>query len=108
MKISPLSGYVLIEPIKDQDITSSGLALPEKAQDKPEKGKVISVGAPKLEEPADYFGPIKLKESKVSFPPFGLKGGDVVIFHKWSGQDVKDGDKEYKLVKFADLMAIYE
>mgnify|MGYP001612347723 CR=1 FL=1 len=94
-KIKPLPGYVLIETLKDQEVTSSGLALPERAQEKPEKGKILAKG--------EYM--VSKEYNLVLYDQ--IKVDQIVIFHKWSGQDVKDGEKEYKLVKFQDLMAIY-
>ena len=101
-KLIPLAGYVLIEPLDEQEVTASGLALPEKAQEKPEKGKVIAVGADiPYYEAQDRFG----TNIDIRCP---VKRGQTVIFHKWAGQDVREGNKEYKLVKFSDLMARYE
>ena len=101
--IKPLSGYVLIEPFeKDQDVTAGGLMLPEKAKEKPAKGKVIRVGSAIVHmEIVNARGEYPLELS-------GVEAGDIVVFHRWSGQDVKEGEKEYKLVKFSDIMGIYE
>lgn len=95
-KLKPLSGYVLIEALDEEETTASGLVMPEKAKEKPAKGKVISIG-----------GILKEGDS-IYYPPVGLSSGDIVIHHRWSGQDVKEGQKEYKLVKFSDLMGVYE
>mgnify|MGYP001613027588 CR=1 FL=1 len=105
-KLKPLAGYCLIEPLDEQETTASGLALPEKAQEKPEKGKVIAVGAPIIHyeggEIKDMRGYRQPEESSQ------VEKGHIVIFHKWAGQDVREGNKEYKLVKFSDLMGRYE
>lgn len=100
--IKPLPGYVLVEPLDDEDKTSTGFLLPEKSKEKPAKGKVIATSERKLEYPNSegmvtttiYDAPVRIDE--------------IVVFHRWAGQDVKDGDKEYKLVKFGDLMGVYE
>ena len=107
-KLKPLAGYVLIEPLDEQETTASGLALPEKAQEKPEKGKVLGVG-----HYTDFdYGKTLSAQSPEELATFNidknLKEGDIVVFHKWSGQDVREGNKEYKLVKFSDLMGVYE
>jgi len=96
MKLIPLAGYVLIEPIDDQETTASGLVMPEKAKEKPGKGKIIGKGV--YMESKEYN--LVLWDS--------IHVGDIVIFHRWAGQDVKEGQKEYRLVKFADLMGVYE
>ncbi len=94
--LKPLPGYVLIEPIDDQEETASGLILPEKAKEKPAKGKVLALGAFMESESynKDFYDTVR--------------GAETVVYHRWSGQDVKDGPKEYKLVKLQDLMGIYE
>jgi|SRR3990167_4598344 len=104
--LKPLAGYCLIEPLDEQDQkTSSGLVLPEKAKEKPEKGKIIAVGYT-TEVVEDLISQCTFDDAMKIEPP--VKKGDIVIFHRWSGQDVKEGDKEYKLVKFSDIMGKYE
>ena len=107
-KLMPLAGYCLIEPLDEEQQTSEGLYLPEKAKDKPEKGKVIAIGAdlPRFDAGATYIK--EVDRHKVPNEMCPVKVGDIVIHHKWAGQDVKEGTKEYKLVKFADIMARYE
>lgn len=56
----------------------------------------------------DLFILKKLIDIKIANEKCPVKKGDIVIFHRWSGQDVKEGQKEYKLVKFSDLMGVYE
>lgn len=117
MKLKPLAGYVLIEPLDEDEVTASGLALPEKAKEKPAKGKVLEVGAPKPRYEAGFAtipgkmtGKYKDLEERVRLANEDpqVKKGDKVVFHRWSGQDVKEGQKELKLVKFEDLMGVYE
>ena len=94
--IKPLPGFVLIEALDDEEVTASGLALPEKAKEKPAKGKVIAKGAYMKGQ----------NEWLVLWD--AVHEDDQVVFHRWAGQDVKYGQKEYKLVKFSDLLGIYE
>ena len=105
MKLRPLAGYVLIEAIDEQETTASGLVMPEKAKEKPEKGKVIAVG---LDLPHYEWGAFEGKLARLANEKCPVKVGDTAIFHRWSGQDVKEGQKEYKLVKFSDLMGVYK
>lgn len=93
-KIKPLAGYGLIEPQEAEEVTASGIVLPDTAQEKPAQGKVISVGAA-IKHP-DY-------EEKAEF-----KAGDTVLYKKWGGDEIKIEGAEYKLVKFEDVMAILE
>ena len=111
LTLRPLPGYCLIEPIDDQETTASGLVMPEKAKEKPGKGRVIEVGGPIVhyELPATCGG-ITNTQGVFDYPleHTTIKKDEIVIFHRWAGQDVKEGQKEYRLVKFADLMGVYE
>jgi len=92
VKIKPLAGYALIEPQEAEEVTASGIVLPDTAQEKPAQGKVLAVGKPAL---------VDEKEVKPEF-----KAGDSVLYKKWGGDEIKLQGKEYKLVKFEDVMAI--
>lgn len=94
MKIKPLAGYVVIEPLEAELKTAGGILLPDNAQEKPTQGKVVSVGKSIFEH------------GKEIIPEF--KAGDVVLYKKWGGDDVKMDGVEMKLVKFDDVMAIVE
>ena len=105
MELKPLAGYVLIEPINEEETTVSGLIIPEGAKDKSAKGKIVVAGSPII-----YYNAGIFHDEKGNFTPQELcpvKEGDIVIFHRWSGQDVREGQKEYKLVKFSDLIGVY-
>ena len=93
-KIKPLAGYALIEPQEAEEVTASGIVLPDTAQEKPAQGKVIAVGAP-VKHPEH--------EEKAEF-----KVGDIVLYKKWGGDEIKIDGKELKLVKFEDIMATVE
>ena len=84
MIIRPLPNYCLVEPIKEDGI-HQGVYMPEDINEKPSKGKVLAV-SPKA--------PVKL--------------GDIVVFKKWTNQEVKHEGKEYLLVKFDELLAVVE
>lgn len=89
MPIRPMPGYILIEPAEAESTTTSGIILPETAWERPIQGKVLSVGA----------------DTEIKCP---VEVGDVVIYKKWGGDELKVGDEEYKVVKFEDLMAVME
>lgn len=93
--IRPLAGYVLVEPSNPETQTASGIVLPESAQEKPAQGKVLAIG------PAIFLG----TGVEVRCP---VQEGDVVVFEKWAGKDVKIKGVEYKLVKFEDLIGVVE
>ena len=92
--IKPLAGYALIEPEEAEEITASGILLPDTAQEKPAQGKVLAVGAT-VKHPNH--------EEKAAF-----KAGDTVLYKKWGGDEIKIEGNELKLVKFEDVMAIIE
>ena len=94
LKIKPLAGYSLIEPQEAEEVTASGIVLPDTAQEKPAQGKVLAVGAPAV---------VDGKEVRPEF-----KVGDSVLYKKWGGDEIKLEGKEYKLVKFDDVMAIIQ
>ena len=108
MKIHPLPGYILIIPVDDDEGTAGGLLLPEKAKEKPGKGRVVDVGDPIVhyESPASS----QITNTAGSAPPLEycvVKKGDIVIYHKWAGNEIKDVNKNVVLVKFADLQGVY-
>lgn len=88
-------GYVLVEPSEADTKTASGLYLPETAQEKPAQGKVVACGTDMV-----------LENGKTLSCP--VKVGDLVVFKKWGGDEIKLNGIEYKLVKFDDLMGVLE
>ncbi len=91
-QIKPLAGYALIKPEEAVEKTASGIYLPDNAQERPAKGKVVAVGGPIIHP--------KHEEN----PQFSV--GDIVIYKKWGGDEIKIDGNEYKIVKFEDVMAI--
>ena len=92
-KISPMPGYILLEPAKQQQKTQGGIYLPDSADDKPQGGQVIAVG----EDATSDQGTI------IKCP---VKVGDKVVYKKWGGNEVKMKDTEYQFLKFDDILAI--
>ena len=90
--LKPVAGYALIKPEEAVEKTASGIYLPDNAQERPAKGKVVAVGSP-IKHPEH--------EEKPEF-----KAGDTVLYKKWGGDEIKLEGKEFKLVKFEDVMAI--
>lgn len=93
LKFKPTAGYIIIEPLEKETKTSSGIYLPDSAGEKPQKGKVLAVGASEITE----------KGTKKNSP---VKKGDVVIYKKWGGNEVKISGIEYLFVKFEDILAV--
>ncbi len=96
MRIKPLSNHVLIEPIKEEEKTKTGILLPETAEkERPEQGKVIAVGP-------------GLKDKTGKIVPLEVKVGDKVLFTKYGPNEIKVSDKEYLIAKEEDILAILE
>lgn len=91
--ITPAPGYILVEPKKVEKTTKSGIVLPDSHEEKTQQGKVISVGTTLVTD----YGTKKESPCKI---------GDHVVYKEWGGSEYKDGDKEYMLLKFEDIMAI--
>lgn len=96
MNIRPLSDHVVIEPLKREEKTESGILLPETAEkERPEQGRVVAVGPGK-----------KTDDGKVI--PVEVKEGDVVLFTKYGPNEVKIKEKEYLVAKADDILAVLE
>ncbi|MEK7112238.1 MAG: co-chaperone GroES [Patescibacteria group bacterium] len=93
LNLKPAAGYLLIEPTQAETKTASGIYLPDSAGEKPQKGKVLAVGADEITD----SGAKKTSPAKV---------GDIVIYKKWGGNEVKMDGKEYLFAKFEDVLAI--
>ena len=95
LKLKPLGSRLVIEPIEQEDITPSGLILPETAKEKPQKGKILSVG------PGD-------RDEEGKRIPMDVKVGDVVLFAKYSGTEIKMDSVKYLILKESDILAILD
>ena len=91
-KFEPLGDGVLIKPIEQDEVTASGLVLPDTAKEKPQEGKIISVGPGRLSEDGKRVA-------------MEVKKGDKVLFRKYSGTEVKEGEEEYLIVRESDIVA---
>ena len=100
-KIRPARGYVLVEPLEVEEISSGGVVLPERAKELPQKGKVLVVGDEYIEiSTGTYEG-----EYNTGLKP--CKVGDIVIFKRFVDNRIKEEGKELLLVKFEDIIATY-
>ena len=93
MKFRPLHDRVLIKVLDSEEKTSGGIIIPDTAKEKPQEGEVVAVG------------PGAMNESG-KLAPMDVKIGDIVIFGKWSGTEVKIDGKEYSIMKESDIMGI--
>jgi chaperonin GroES len=95
MKIRPLADKVLVQRLEAESKTAGGIVLPDTAKEKPQRGKIISVGQGKM-----------LDDGTVRKPQ--VKKGDSVLFTSYAGTDVKIASKEYLIMSESDIMAVIE
>lgn len=95
LKIRPLEDNILIEPLEKEQRSAGGIVIPDTSKEKPQEGKVISVGPGK-----------KTDDGKLVSPD--VKVGDRVIYKKWGGNEIKVSGKEYLMVKVDDILAVVE
>jgi len=95
MKLKPLGSRVVVEPIEVEEVTAGGIVLPETAKEKPQKGKVLSVGPGDRDEDGDR---IKMD----------VEENDIVLFAKYAGTEIKVDGKKLLILRESDLLAIVE
>lgn len=88
IKIQPLADRVLVEPAPAEEKTASGLIIPDTAKEKPQRGKVVAVGKGAKDE------------------PMTVKEGDVVLYGKYSGTEIKIDGKDYLIMRESDIYAV--
>ncbi|MBI2483881.1 co-chaperone GroES [Candidatus Uhrbacteria bacterium] len=96
MKLKPLSDRLIVEPISVDEITKAGIILPDTVdKEKPEKGRVVAVGPGKMLDNGQLH-------------PLAVKVGDIVVFKKYSPDEVKVDDTEYLVLSESDILAVVE
>ena len=95
MKIRPLADNIIVQRLEAESVTTGGIVLPDSAKEKPQRGKVVSVGKGKLLEDGG-LGKMQVKK------------GDMVLFTSYAGTEVKIDGKEYMIMSESDVMAIIE
>ncbi len=95
-KLKPLGDRLIVEPIEKEEVTASGIILPETAKEKPQEGKVLAIGPGRRDEDGDRI-------------PMDLKEGDRVLFAKYAGTEVKlEADRKVLVLRESDILAIVE
>ena len=95
MALKPLQDRIDIKVIEDTEQTSGGIFIPDSAKEKPQKGEVVAVGEGKTNEKGE-------KE------PMGVNVGDIILYAKYAGTDVKMDGVEYKILSIKDALAVIE
>jgi chaperonin GroES len=93
--LKPLEDRIVVEPLEAEQVTASGLVIPDTAKEKPQEGKVLAVGPGRFDD----------KGARV---PVDVKVGDVVLYSKYGGTEVKYSGQEYLVLSARDVLAVIE
>ena len=92
MDLQPLGDRLIVEVLDEEDVTASGIVLPDTAKEKPQRGKVLAVGPGSRDEDGEY---IKMD----------VEEGDEIIFSKYGGTEIKIGADEVLILRESDVLA---
>jgi len=93
ISLKPLGNRVVVKPIEEEDVTSSGIVLPESAKEKPQKGEILAIG------PGERDDDGKRIELDVA-------EGDIVLYAKYSGTEIKVDSEKLLILRESDILAI--
>lgn len=93
--LKPLGDRIVIKVIEDTEQTSGGIFIPDSAKEKPQKGEVVAVGEGKMNDKGER-------------EPMDVKAGDVILYAKYAGTDIKMDGVEYKILSIKDALAIIQ
>ena len=95
LKLKPLGGRVIVEPIEQEEMTAGGIILPETAKEKPQEGKILASGPGERDEEGKRIA-------------MEVKVGDKVLYAKYSGTEVKVDGKKLLILRESDILAVVE
>ena len=95
ISIKPLKDRIVIRQVEAEQTTASGLVIPDTAKEKPQEGEVIAVGPGRVDDNGNRI-------------PVDVKVGDVVIYSRYGGTEVKYEGQEYQILSSRDVLAIVE
>jgi chaperonin GroES len=93
LSLKPLADRLVVKPIEREEMTKGGIFLPDTAKEKPQEGEVLAVGPGRLND-------------KGTLIPMDVKVGDIVIYSKWGGTELKSEGEEYMILKESDVLAV--
>ena len=91
-KLEPLADRLVVKPIEREEVTKGGIVLPDTAKERPQEGKVIAVGPGRKSEDGKLI-------------PMDVKVGDIVIYAKYGGTEIKIDDEELIILRESDILA---
>ena len=92
MNLQPLGDRLIVEVLEEEETTVSGIVLPDTAKEKPQRGRVLSVGPGARDEDGEHI-------------PMDLEEGDEIIFSKYGGTEIKLGADEVLILRESDVLA---
>lgn len=92
VKLQPLADRLVVKPIEKEEITKGGIVLPDTAREKPQEGEVIAVGPGRLSEDGKRLA-------------IDVKVGDIVVYAKYGGTEIKIDDEELIILRESDILA---
>jgi chaperonin GroES len=92
VKLDPLGDRVVVKPSSKEEVTKGGIVIPDTAKEKPQEGAVLAVGPGRMTEDGKRI-------------PLDVKVGDVVIYAKYGGTEIKEGDEELIILRESDILA---
>ena len=92
MKLQPLADRVIVEVIEEEELTESGIVLPDTAREKPQRGRVLAVGPGARDENGEHIA-------------MDLEEGDEIIFSKYGGTEIRLGVDEVLILRESDVLA---
>ncbi len=95
LNLKPLGDRLVVEPQEKEERTASGIILPETAKEKPQEGTVLAAGPGRTDDDGKRL-------------PMDVKVGDVVLYAKYAGTEIKINDKKLLILKESDILAIVE
>jgi len=91
-KIQPLADRLVVQNIQQEETLASGLVIPDTAKEKPQQAEVVAVGPGRVDDNGKRV-------------PMEIKVGDIVVYAKYSGNDIKIGQEEYLILSEKDVLA---
>jgi chaperonin GroES len=92
MDLQPLGDRLIVEPLEEEETTSSGIVLPDTAKEKPQRGRVLAVGPGGRNDRGELI-------------PLEVAEGDEIIYSKYGGTEVKLGTDDYLILRESDVLA---
>lgn len=95
MSLKPLGNRVVVEPVEQEEVTAGGIVLPETAKEKPQKGKILSVGPGERNDKGERI-------------QMDVSEGDTILFAKYAGTEIKLDGKKLLILRESDILAIVQ